>query len=393
MRVLALTNEFPLPLDRGGPVRFYGLARALAERHEVHLLALRRPSTTDSLRAELEDRLGGRVEVFERPPVTGSAPARWARALREGVPPWILAQFSRELERRAVELAPDVDVVVLLDDYAGIYAPVLSGLAPVVADKSNVIGWSIGGATVDGAAARLRRRLATDLTRRFERRYVGSLAGVVVTSEEEGTRLERLYGRTPDAVVPSAIELPAAAEPNGSVRTVGWLGSHEYGPNVDGLVRFATGGWEQLGRDGARLLVAGADPPARVRELERLPGVEVLGFVDDLDGFLAGLAAAVVPLWRGAGVKLKTLAFLGAGVPVAATPVALEGITVQPGRHCRVAERSEDLAAALQDLLDNREEARRMGAESRALVAGSYTWRTVGPRFRASVERLAASAS
>ena len=53
LRLLAITNEFPLPLDRGGPVRFFGLARALAAEHDVHMLALRRPSTTDALIDEL----------------------------------------------------------------------------------------------------------------------------------------------------------------------------------------------------------------------------------------------------------------------------------------------------------------------------------------------------
>ncbi len=333
------------------------------------------------------------MDVFERPPARGGVPARWARALKEGVPPWIRAQHSPELERRALGLAPHVDVAVLLDDYAGIYASPLSALAPVVADKSNVMGWSMAQASAHGTAGHLRRQLAISLTRRFERHYVGCLAGVVVTSEKEDTRLARLYGRSADAIVPSAIDLPAPARGNGTARTIGWLGSHEYGPNVDGLVRFATGAWEELGRGGARLLVAGGNPPDRVRELERLPGVEVLGFVDDLEDFLGGLTAAVVPLWKGAGVKLKTLAFLGAGLPVAATPVAVEGIAASDGRHCLVAEDPPGLALALRKLLEEPTGARRMGSEARRLVAERYTWETVAPRFREAVERVARARS
>ena len=94
-----------------------------------------------------------------------------------------------------------------------------------------------------------------------------------------------------------------------------WLGDHRYGPNVDGLVRFARQSWRSLGDTGATLLIIGREPPPEVRQLEQLPGVQVLGYVDDLDQVFAGAAAAVTPLWAGAGIKMKTLTFIAAGLP------------------------------------------------------------------------------
>jgi glycosyltransferase involved in cell wall biosynthesis len=172
-----------------------------------------------------------------------------------------------------------------------------------------------------------------------------------------------------------------------------WLGLHHYAPNVDGLVRFVEEAWEPLGNDGARLLVAGRDPTARVNELMRFPGVEVLGYVERLDDLFAGLGAAVVPLWRGAGVKLKTLTFMAAGVPVVATPVALEGITAEHGRHCLIADDPPSLAAGLLRLLDGPSLAHRIGSEGRRLVTEAYTWERVGPRFVEAVERAASGDS
>jgi glycosyltransferase involved in cell wall biosynthesis len=396
VRLLAIASEFPLPLDRGGPVRFTGLLRALAAGHHVDFLTVRRPSTTEELRVELESGLGGTVEVFDPPPSrTGgiAAVSRWAQALRDGVPPWIEVEHSRELERRAIELARVADAVVLLNDYAGVYAHGLAPLAPVIADKSNVMGATAADEpALPGARGVVHRALAIHLSRRFERGYLRRASAVLVTSAEESARLERLYGRAADAVVPSAVDLPAPAG-EAQERAVGWLGTHEYPANVDGLVRFVSEGWEALGRAGARLLIAGAEPPAAVRQLERYPGVEVLGYVEDLNGFLGGLAAAVTPLWKGAGVKVKTLTFMGAGLPLVATPVAMEGVEVENGRHCLIANRPDELAGALQDLLDDHERAARMGAEARRLIAGGYTWETVGPRFREAVERAARARS
>ncbi len=396
MRLLAITSLFPLPLDRGGPVRFMGLLQALAADHQVHLLTIQRLSTTEELRQELQTALGGEVEAFDPQPLD-AGPAgfarRWARALRDGVPPWVVADYSRDLEHRAGELAPEADAVVLLDEHAGIYAAVVSNLAPVIADKHNVMGSSAtDDSPLSGARGRVHRMLTIHLLRRFERDYLRHVTGVVVTSADEATRLQQLYGRTPDAVVSSAVELPPRAQ-HGQAKAIGWLGTHEYEANVDGLVRFVTNGWATLGRDGARLLIAGGSPPPRVRELEQLPGVEVLGYVEDLNGFLDGLSAAVVPVWKGAGVKLKTLTFMGAGLPVVGTPAALEGIDAQPGRHCLVASDPAGLAEALREVLDDPERARRMGEEARALIAEGYTWPKVAPAFCEVVERAASALS
>jgi glycosyltransferase involved in cell wall biosynthesis len=291
------------------------------------------------------------------------------------------------------ELAPSVDVVAILDDYAAIYAQHAAPHGTVASDKSNVLGWSgAEQATGLGPAARAKHALGLHLVRRFEAACLRHTEAVILTSHEEGERLEKLYGRGADAVVPSAVDLPEqAVTPHDGA--VGWLGSHEYAPNVDGLVRFTEEAWEPLGRAGMRLLVAGADPPERVRRLERFAGVELLGYVDDLREFTARLGAAVVPVWQGAGVKLKTLTFMAAGVPVAATPVALEGVTAENGRQALVADDPAGLAAALERLVNDSAEGSRIGAGGRGLVAAAYTWERIGPRFVEAVERAAARPS
>ncbi len=308
------------------------------------------------------------------------------------MPPWIAAQHSLALERRADELVPEVDGVVVLDDFAGVYAPALAAAAPVVCDKHNVMGASAA-APATGARAQVHRAASIHLTRRFEQSYLAAAAAVVVTSEDEAERLLSLYGRRPEAVVPSAVDIPESpVEPDGQ-RAIGWLGTHQYDVNVEGLVRFVEEGWDELGRDGFRLLVAGGGAPAEVLALERHPGVEILGYVEQLDDLFSRIGAAVVPLWRGAGVKLKTLTFMAAGVPVAGTPVAMEGIEAEHGRHCVVAEDPAGLAEAARALVEDAATARRIGAEGRRLVAESYSWSAAGARFREVVERTATARS
>jgi glycosyltransferase involved in cell wall biosynthesis len=84
---------------------------------------------------------------------------------------------------------------------------------------------------------------------------------------------------------------------------------------------------------------------------------------------------------------------MAAGVPLAGTPVALEGIEAEDGRHCLIADTSTELAAAARSLLDDVEASRRMAGEARSLIAERYSWDTVGPEFSEVVRRAARAAS
>lgn len=75
----------------------------------------------------------------------------------------------------------------------------------------------------------------------------------------------------------------------------------------------------------AVLYVVGNAPSARVRKLEG-DGVIVTGYVEDPTPYFERAALGVVPLLRGAGVKLKTLEMLQAGLQVVSTYVGAEGV-------------------------------------------------------------------
>jgi glycosyltransferase involved in cell wall biosynthesis len=150
----------------------------------------------------------------------------------------------------------------------------------------------------------------------------------VVTSAEEHDRLVRRFGDMPCTTIPSAVGLqPVAPGIDHHSRTLLWLSTLSYTPNWDGLVQFLRAADEQLRRGGYTVRVVGADAtPRQVEFLAAYPYVDYRGYVDHLADACAGVAAAVVPVWAGAGVKLKTLTLMSLGVPVIATPVALEGI-------------------------------------------------------------------
>jgi polysaccharide biosynthesis protein PslH len=259
----------------------------------------------------------------------GAKLRRWFRSIATGTPVWILNRYSAQLDATLCATAGDFDVIVFLGEAAGIYS-VHCRSACKHLDKANVMSRSSAQDAAHATSYRRKLRLGVIawLSKRYERRVLRSIHSVAVTSSEEAERLEADYGRAADAILPSAIEVidqPSQFDPAG--RHVVWLGSLEYRSNVDGLQRFLAQGVPILYNAGLTFVVVGSGSSPHIAALCRATqGVEYRGFVADLTSLAPFTRAAVVPLWSGAGVKLKTLTLMNLGLPVAATSVAMEGI-------------------------------------------------------------------
>ena len=72
--------------------------------------------------------------------------------------------------------------------------------------------------------------------------------------------------------------------------------------------------------------------------------MEVVGFVHDLEAFLARRRVSIAPLRYGAGAKGKVAASLANGIPTVCTPVAIEGMQLTPTRNVLVGDTAHDLA-------------------------------------------------
>lgn len=98
--------------------------------------------------------------------------------------------------------------------------------------------------------------------------------------------------------------------------------------NADAMLYFTTEVWPLVRAElpNARLLIAGRKPADPASSIASAPGVELLGFVDDIDDLYSGAAAVIAPIRLGAGLKFKVLDALVRGIPLIATSVAFEGV-------------------------------------------------------------------
>lgn len=117
-------------------------------------------------------------------------------------------------------------------------------------------------------------------------------------------------------------------EPSDYLLIVGWM---RYEPNYRGVDRFLKMEWPLIRNKFPKmcLKIVGRELPEEFKESWLgMPGVELLGYVDDLSVLYARCCAVVTPLWLGGGTSIKVIEAVKYGAKVFATPVAVRGLMV-----------------------------------------------------------------
>ena len=126
-----------------------------------------------------------------------------------------------------------------------------------------------------------------------------------------------------------------------------FLGSFRHDPNrvaVDWFVRQVLP-LILAQEPGAKLVIAGSDPPPEHTYADHAAHMQMLGYVEDVREPLARYAIFVCPILSGSGVRVKLLEAFAAGIPVVSTRVGAEGLAVKDGEFCALADDPAEFAA------------------------------------------------
>jgi Glycosyl transferases group 1 len=350
LKVLAVSTYLPIPQDQGDPIRVMMMLRSLEKVADLTVKVISRPDTKEEHLDEFAASLPhSAVSVFSAD--SGIKVHRTIRALRAafvGTPPWVLMQSSSAMARNLKSDKTNFDWVVLIGEAAGQYVNCVHGC--IVWDKANVLAGSLRAnmAAFDSRVERLKARASLPLAKRFEARVLRVVSRAWVTSQADAYRLLREYDVHADSVITSSVDLEqfgsrlARVDPRS--RELFWMSSFKYPPNWDGLTRVVHA-LEEL-ESNVVLRVAGYGASESQQDyLTRHPNVNYIGFVEDPVVAAHGVRGAVVPIWAGAGVKLKTLTLAAIGLPLFATPLALEGLPDEIAFRC--SDSAIDLARSL----------------------------------------------
>ena len=212
---------------------------------------------------------------------------------------------------------------------------------------------------------------------------------VVVCSDLDAER----SGVSNVAVVPNGADVPDRArairtELMGAEPTLNFIGALDYEPNteaVEWLVREIVPRIRARRPDVVTRIVGRGEQ--KVAWVANVPGVKLVGAVDDIAEELAAADVSIVPIQVGAGTRLKVVEALANHLPLVTTTLGCEGIAVEHGVSALIADDADSFAEACVRLIEDADLRQQLADAGAKLFEDHYTWESIEQR----VIRLAQS--
>lgn len=380
MKILQLSPKPYFPPHDGGALAMLNLAKSLmlsgADVKVISIETEKHPAFISPEYVSLSKRL--KMEFFKV-----DTSIRYFDAFRNlfRSTPYNLDRFySKKFELFLKEhlISNPYDVVVLEGLFVSPYLDVVKGNtnAKVVYRAHNVES-GIWGMLAKNERSHWKKSYLNLLAKRLEvsedeilKKVDGS---IFITKEDERHFSSGL--KTPFITLPFCIDMneyiPAQQSKNKLV--IGFIGSLDWQPNVEGLTWFIENVWTKHSfPENVVLRIAGRNASDYFKSLN-LPNVEFFGQVDNAKEFIRGCDIFISPLFSGSGIRVKIIEAMALGKPVVTNELAFQGIEGKEEiTHLR-ADSPESFSKALQMLISNEEKRLQMGASARNLVKEKYS--------------------
>lgn len=242
---------------------------------------------------------------------------------------------------------------------------------------------------------RMTRRMEARGLRAAEKWAIRLQALTVTVSEHDRDLALGLVPQARVEVVPNSVDLDnlpmlPAADADAAPRLL-FVGSLDYPPNLEAATELVERHVPVLRKafPGLTVRLVGKDPHGHGARFAGVPGVDVVGPVDDVVEHYRDTHAVYLPIRSGGGTRIKILEAWALGVPVLSTAVGCEGLPAEDGVQLRRFETPEQGCDALRAVLEGG--ASTMRANGRKLVEGQFSHAAAIARLRQLINELVAA--
>lgn len=120
------------------------------------------------------------------------------------------------------------------------------------------------------------------------------------------------------------------------------------------------------------LTIMGAKPPKEIMDLEN-DNIHVTGYVDDASPYFVESMCMAAPLKNGAGIKIKILEGLSAGIPVITNDVGIEGIIAEDGVNYIHANTAQQYVDAIVSIYENINYGEQIGNNAKKMIREKFS--------------------
>ncbi len=385
--LLFLSHCVPNPPNKGEKIRAHHELMLCARLWPVHLVCFARTEREVQEALELQPLCASvYVEHLRQP----AALARAAVQFATGNSLTLSFYSSRRLRRHAQQLVASTPMFATLAyssamvQYAPENIPMVLDMVDADSEKWMQFADSRRPRWLFRAEGlRLREQEAAQV-RRATRTFVTTDREAHVLTADGGHSAETMCNGVDTGFFDPSI----VSAPSGSGSPVIFVGAMNYYPNIDAVRWFATHVFPEWKRRDpqATFCIVGRNPPAQVRQLGEIDGIEVPGEVDDVRPYLASARAMVAPMRIARGIQNKVLEALAMGKQVMASRQVAEcfGADQPPGLS-----RCDSVPEYLETLAKLKAAPGAWDPEIRAAVRQRFSWDANLQQLQRALEPLA----
>jgi GT2 family glycosyltransferase/ubiquinone/menaquinone biosynthesis C-methylase UbiE len=173
----------------------------------------------------------------------------------------------------------------------------------------------------------------------------------IVPSTAEFELLQNEMVNTKLHVFPLIMNVKGTIKSFAERRDVIFVGGYQHTPNIDAVQYFVIEIMPLLRKKipGVRFHAVGSNAPTEIKALA-CEDIVITGYIEDLDSLLDKMRVSVAPLRYGAGIKGKIGSAMAMGLPVVATSLAAEGMSLTKNENILIADGAAHLADAIVNL-------------------------------------------
>lgn len=227
---------------------------------------------------------------------------------------------------------------------------------------------------LNGQALDWRTRLDLHKLRSFELNIVRGTKAAFVCRQRDA----EAFNPPQPIIVPNAVDIPKQVHRCESNRPtllfVGNMINGEQSPNGDAVSWFLNSIWPIVIQHvpECRCRLVGQMSESLYRSVQKIPSLEVLGFIDVIAEAYASAWISIAPIRYGTGTRIKILEAFAHACPVVSTPEGYEGIEAIDGDSILIGASEASFAMACVNLLQDSPKRHRIGQAGRQLMMERY---------------------
>ena len=392
--MLFLAADFPLPAASGSQIRQMNLIKSFSTRFDITLIALSMQESDQQHAAELEQYVSQVVRVL--PANKRSVAHRLFYKVLFALRRLFLGDSKDRFYNAMPNITQSVVTALKAQQYDVLFtiywywdAKIWDTTARKVIDANDVQSHRVE-RLLERSRNPFDRLMHGFLVKRYRQMEAAALRKadlIVAITERDRREFEEMTGGTvPQIVIPTGVDTDwfvpeASPEPH----QVAFFGALRNPMNRDAVAYLLDEVWPALrsAMPQLSLILIGAGAPADMQALVKATaGVSMTGYVEDIRRPLGAAQMVLLPLRIGWGIRGRVYEVMSLGVPVIATPVAIEGMGLHDGDGLLLASSPEEFVSAVRSIVEDPLLRQRLGEKGRQIAVQTAS-------FQATYDRLA----